>query len=915
MGSDSSQGQVALPAAGTHVAQILVLSDDDALIATIRALLQMSRHPRCEVTSVSASQFVPEQALTADCIFLDKVFAGRPPEWALDGIRQIVSILTAQPPRIVLLCDPHTLSGDLKHMAMLARAGVDEFLLRTQMSCQSLLESAGLINPHSLSIAPEPSYPPAPHAAPQSPPLSQAGAQLDKQPDLTSILDGTSDPFISHFNELTGNISDEDWLEHTVNVDLDNQQVVTEGVPASPLFNQDSNIALSKWLGLLTPASREELESVFERARNYQNLPTTVSCHFNQGNTITLLGHLEDIQAENNGQGRVGGIRARLILPNENNPSKNLDEDQPPIPRFIDEGSNPETEKLTDTPNVLESLPTTCLLLDEQGLVKQILHNPLSASGQLPEIKIDQDLGELLDDEQLNQLTDNIKRTLNTGQDYNAVISYASDVGLRWLDTHLCKLRGKSGIEREVLWTASDITESRRNLQEAIKNYESLEQIVQLSPVLFYEKSHSGHYRQVNAAFAKFVGLETNQILGRSDVELFDGPLLRHFTKLEKKQLENIDETTRYSETFMDESSNAMATIEWRGHAIKLKQGKGIESLIGFGILNPSVTASTSKTNTALKSAEGSLPAEGSSQHAEGSLPAEGTLSAEGSSHAEDSSHAEGSSRNAEGSSLVDLEQARTDKLESELEQKSRYEGSGILKQDFKAMLASVTNYTDMALRQKFSNRQQTLLDQLEQLDATTKRAKELLNSKMDNAAGDKPEKESPAPVSSKNSIALKPIVERVIEKETRSMPANLRFTCQLAEDAGKAFATADEIEKILQLIIAGARENAEKTPNSEIKFSHLTLSNTITTENCFACGERPDGEQLEIAIHTNEPSVSPSDLETLAANARQAMKNINNSEQNHNIIALTHAQGGHTLLEYKNSTLSLKLLFKKDLN
>lgn len=922
MGPDSSPGKIALPQAGVNAAQILVLSDDDALITTIRSLLHMSRHPLCEVNACNASQFVPEQALTSDCIFIDKVFAGRPPEWALDGIRQIVSVLSAHPPRIVLLCDPNTLGGDLKHMALLARAGVDEFLLRTQMSCQSLLEAAGLIQSHSAGLIPDTSF--RPHIASTGItntsdtatitelPESSGNRKTDTTPDLTAFLEGKIDPFVSQFSPDGGSDPEQDWLDHSIRINLDRQLISIKGVAESPLFDVNTDLRLEEWLVLLTPHSREEIENMIDRAKNYQAIPKTIICHFNQNNTVTLLGHLENIQAQNNGQGRVDSINARLILPNENNRADKEIEDQPSLPTFSDTALKPDNESA----NVLRSLPTTCLVLAESGEIKRVLNNPLGIAGYLPDFEAGQQLNTLLDDKQLEQLQDNIKRTLNTGQEFRSVVSYTSELGLRWVDTQLCKLRGKSGVEREVLWTASDITESRRNLQEAIKNYESLEQILQLSPVLFFEKSHSGHYRQVNTAFADFVGMAPNQILGRSDVEIFDGKLMRHLAKLEKRMLQNPEESTLYSETLLLEE--APKQLAWQGYAIKFKHGKGIDALVGFGILQAVVEhAQKNQTNQqALSTSSNSASAQNHDSVNPGT-PA-------------------------------DLEAARTSKLETEMEENSRYEGSGILHHDFKAMLNSVTNYTEMALNQKFAKRQQTLLEKLEELDATTQRAKELLSSKLrnnhttastpDNTA-EKPDNETASHAkiaqAANDSIAFYEIVNQALSRETQQLPANLRFTYELKDCNSHAFARREDLELIINMIVSGARANANKTPDSEIKFSHLTLSLSEAKGKCIACGEAVTGEHLELAVHTNEAALSQKDLTILAENARQSMQYVHRNDdgasdqgetairkqlngmkkrQNPNIISLTHEQGGHVFIEYKNSTLSLKLLFRKDM-
>ncbi len=857
MGPDSSHGQTALSQTGIQAAQILVLSDNDTLINSIQSLLQLSRSPRCEVSVYRSPQFAPEQTLTADCIFVDRIYGGRSPEWALNDIAEITSTLSAQPPRIILLADPDTLAQDLGLLPALVRAGVDNFLLRTEMSCQSLLATAGLIgtptsaNNFLLANNPRENH----DSHPRSPSL----ANIFDSPHTDNDVAG-EDSFLNQFNNAATAQHGDDWINHDITIDLDLGQLHITGSYASPLFAKGTSLEIKEWLALLTPKSREELENVFARAQNYQTLPSSISCHFNKGLTVTVLGNLVNIRVLNNGQGRVGGIEANLMLPHESKLSEVVSNPaQPALAEYDADRSNASTPSLA--PEAIFSLPMTCLLLDEQGQVKEVVHNPLSTANQLPPIETGKDLSELLDEDQQKQLQESIKRTLNTGQNHQSVVSYAGDIGLRWLDTHVCKIRGQSGLQREVLWLAFDITEARRDLQEAVKKHERLNQILRLSPILFFEKSNNGHYRHANSAFGKLTGLAPEQILGRNDAELFDGPLLHHLATLEKKLLENTDETTQFSGSISDDEQRTPTSITWKGMTIKHPQGKAIESIVGFGMINHTKLAEPSSPNPQ-------------------NTPTK----------------------------FADLESARTSKLEQELEQASHYEASGIMQLDFNAMQTSVTNYTEMALNQKFANRQRSLLDKLEELGNATSRAKSLLENKIGTgeSASNDPE------ANPGKTIEPYPLTAQIVDAETSQLPANLLFSFELDKNVGKAKAERNKFQQIVRQIVASAKDNAARNSNESIKSPHLTLKNATVKKRCDACGEMLDGNFIELAVHTKEPSLSKDDLDTLLNNAKQAMKKPGGTGETANIIALAHAQEGHAIIEHKNSTLSLKLLFKK---
>ena len=904
MGPDNSHGHFASQKTGLPIAQILLLSDDPALVTVIRSLLHLSHSPKCEVFASNSLQFAAEQALTTDCIFIDRAFGGRSPEWALREISQIVSTLSAQPPQIVLIADPNSIASDLKNIAQLARAGVDEFLLRTHMSCQTLLESAQLISAQLtndyLDLSNRVNNSEAPSSIRDNVNCDTHDVQsFEKATENIDSRHTSDEAFLQHFNNLSRDTPQQDWTNHQISFDLDLEELFIYGDKQSPLFRRDKQLSFSAWYALLKPSSREEIETIFRRAKNYQTLPNRISCHFHSSNTIDLLGHLENISVQNNGQGRIGGIEANLVLPNKTthnanttaNPASQLDQyvQQPENPQPEAQLSSSVAGKDTNSFNIVSSLPMACFSLDEQGLITQIINNPLSAVGQLPDLELGDDLSTLLDDQQLVDLRHNIKRTLNTGQNHHAVYSYSGNQGLRWLDTHICKLRGARGTQREILWYASDITDTRHNLQETLKRLESVDQILRLSPVLFFEKSHSGHYRQANPAFGNWTGYKPEQILGRSDAELFEGPVLRHLVALEKNLLSSPDEPALFFDSVQNIEDSKASNIEWRGLAIKHQQGKGIESLVGFGFISPTIQTQLSAQNK-------------TTTQANIDAVNEDNLSIIKRNPSEPS----------------DLDTARTTKLEQELEAIAHYEASGIMQIDFKSMLNSVMNYTDMALNQKFSSRQKSLLEKLDDLEATTQRAKDLLKKKTEPLPTNERAKsalqtQANSDTNADDLIDLYPIVTNIIELESQSLPANLRLTQQLDPASGKAFANHEKFSSIVSQIIASARENAVKAPNSGIKSSHITLESADLTDSCNACGDTIKGNYIELAVHTREPSISSKDLDTLVNNAKQAMTKMDSADNNSNIIALTHAQGGHSIIEHKDSTLSLKLLFKKD--
>lgn len=867
--SSQHSGSAPPNAAQGYLTQLLLLSDDHALTQLIESLIAVSRQ-NIEAVCQSSANFSPEQSLTADLILIDRRYGGRNPHWAIEAINYSCEALGVSPSRKILLCDQQSLNQDLNQFAALARLGIDEFLLKSQLSLERLLQPAenpntqSPIDSHYLSSESSPPFTSS-HAieiqanAPRAASTNQPAAAGFLE-NIASYGDGENQP----------ESLDDHWNQHNLYLDIENQWLKIDVNQPDRLFEKNVQLPLDDWKRKLSTSSAEAIDATLEKAVNYHKLPTTVALEILEEktgdiNANPVKAELVNIRIENNGQGRVVALNASLLVASDPQQRREQvytgDEN-----RTVD---NPSSVGASAN-NIARSLPLACLVLDSTGAVQSIVSDALFRSGHLPTPEVGDNLQALLGDREQVALNEEIKRCLNTGQSYSGIISYSANNGLRWFETQLTKIRGSTGLARQVIWTAFDISESRENYMELSKKEDSLSKILTNAPFLFFEKDHNGHYRRANQAFCNLLAVEESAIIGRRDKDLFADELCAYLQSLEQFIRQDQDDETVFEEPIPANMQENFGSIYWRSRAMKYRFGEGVESLLAFGI---SVNHMAKESHQPPK--------------------------------------------------IGDVTDIKLKLETSSVEENSNpnFQVSGSLKQDFKAMLASLVNYTEMAVSQKNELRNQKLIEQLDSLEATAARAKTLIASNnLHNTDGDNQ--------FSLNACNLQQLTEQIVDMQRPTLPTSLDFKTNLLCMGESALVRAEDYQKIVLQLISSARDTAIKrqssvatsnnsvqgvpaeTQHSAIELTLLPVSaNTI----CSACGEPIVGDFLELAVHTNEFGFSSDDLKALIKQAKIAVQRSAESAGQTNVMALTHQQQGHALIEHSNGRLSLKLLFKKE--
>lgn len=891
--------------------QLLLLSDDTRLVSVIASLAELSEYT-IDLRDMPSAAFSPEQSLTADLIVLDRSYGGKTPVWAIRALRQISDLLGAKPIATVLLCNEHQLAEDLNLLASAAHNGVDRFLLKTELSCKTLFAGNEQSNNSMRAFESETS-------------VFNDKLFNDKLLDNKSIDDkpeAFEDGFLESLhqskaqevNERLSTFDNSEWLSHKIFVNFEDGQVSIDAVEPSNIFEHDAQLPIKDWLDKLTDASATDFQQTLNKAVNYHKLPQHLACNFRGPNNTFTRGQLIDISTRNNGRGRVSGLAASLLIARNEFLIPPLQETEQGAletlvkPETIDQKSQSDQanlaaihtanldkhsseqtvaeaqRKLVDNRDIIRSLPVTCLILDADGRIVRIVNDTLIQAGLLPELQVGDSLAALMTTEQAASLQEDIRRCLNTGQNFQSSWNYSDEQGLRWFDTQISRILGSGSIQRTVLWTAFDISDSRENILELSRKEDNLNQIISRAPLLFFEKDSYGHYRKANSNFCEWVKVEESALIGRRDRDLFDDELCQYLQSLEnhiKNEKKIVGDLMLGDLPSNDTNYQA---IHWRGQLLKFRYGENVESIVGFGL------PAANEDGQAKQQSAASSPIE---------------VAQDGST--------ENLSHFAKDNSNINQDET----AKSDLEHSGSFEHSGALKQDFKAMLTSIVSYTEMAISQKNDLRNQKILEQIEALDATSAKARQLILGRAND--------ESEATQRDREQINnLQALTTDIIKMQAPTLPASLNFVTELQCPDAMAYSSATDFQRIVMQMISSARDADPVSDDKQFSADNknpfkreprkllLTLKSVTVNASCDACGEIVEGDYLELAVHTEQPDLADAELDKLLKNARSAVQRSDKQGRRPNIIAMTHQQNGHTFISYDNKTLSLKLLFQR---
>lgn len=866
---------------------VVVLSDDANKIALLQHLLAISKQSRFDLQFISNSCFAAEQVCKNHLILLDRNFANRP---FSDTVLDLAAVAGEQAlPSIVVLLDEEFLADDIANMATSVKAGVDDFVLTSELSLKKLLQiiqppvasanrpiTSGPLTNDNRDLRSTRSQTAEALAQTATHTMLNSGEQntipvVDEPPIPVITTANQADQQTANSSPLSSPLSSPSQL-HQLTIDMENRRVHLSQDDSFILTDDsDAILSIDQWLLFLDKQGAEEFGNMLSRASDFLSVPKTIVCTVKSKTGITYPADISEIQIKENGKGRVVGVSAQILIG-----------DTVLSPPIDAAANNTGFDNLGDMShvamvdkvwmNIAESLPIMCLVLDENGYIVRVLNGDRSSSHSFPEAHIGQTLSDLLGIESLDNYVDSIHKTLNTGKSHQQTIAYSGAGGTRWFDTFITKLRSDLGISRQVVWTALDITTGRQAYQELLKNHDTLTDTLNDAPVLFCQKDADGRYQRVNRAFCETFNVRAEVIAGRSDQDVFEGDTLK---KIAQQDNELVDQGggVRFlqSETINGQAIN----IQWHKFALKGHSGNKIESITAFGFI----------------------------------------LTHEHIAHVESVQNADSINGSAENSASI-FNQSNIENQDLSSAAAAMTAPSGAIGQDFKAIIKNIVSYTEMAISQKSTGREHRVIEYLSQLVSTSERARDLV---IESSAQDIEDNKT-------EEVELKPLVRDIVQMLRPTLPGTLNFQTDLESAYGKAVVSPVRFQRIVMQLLISARDSASlnappNTKNGGTDKNEILLAlknKQYNARGCDACDEKLDGDYISLSVTTASGSLDAADLQKMvgaAAKLTQPESNSDNSsdgkKKNNNIVAMAHDNAGHVIIDYQQNTITLELLFQ----
>ncbi len=753
------------------------MSDDANTCALIQLLLN-SQQLHAEYNAIPHTSFEPEAVSHFDVVFLDEIYGGN------SYLKTLGSLSHPFATNIILLLDDNNLRNIVTSLPQAIRSGVNHVAFRSELSQRSILE---LIFNEPISVD-------------QSTFKQHANYPINK-PSSKEYLAGNHSTHLLAQKDKTNGYPYGHFIEHSLNLDLINQRIHIKSSKGSPITDKtDLLLSLENWFIMIDSQGKHLFEELINNAKNYEPIKKSFSFQFieTDGNHIEV--ELNHIRIQNNGQGTAESVTGMLCIQPET--------PDPVESSFTDESFyEPHERRDNIWKNVAHSLPMMCVLLDENAIIKKIINCKSDDLHFFPNVEVGQFVSNTEELSCPENFQESILRTLNTGKEQKHRLTYASPQGLRWLDTHLTRLKGDAGLSRQVVLTAFDVTENKREYQHLLKEYDALSKILEDAPILFFQKDPDGRYLRANRAFCDMFELKPETLLGRNDKEIF-GQSHTELNKITQRSLQTPNKPKMYE--YHDTIQEQPFQFQW--HIITLKQptNRKIESIVGFG--------------TAI--------------------------------HIE--SNASETPENSENK-IIELESS------SPLAGEKTLQLTGALNQDFSEIIKSITKYTEMAITHANKNRDEKLMTRLNEVVSTSQHALDVITSDQ-SQSNDKSQNVELKPLVSDIINMMQPTLPKNVDFDVDIDSAKGSANINQAALKKIVMAMLVNARKTAEsnIQIKDGKANKQKIKLTLSNIHH-------EEKDCTTSEEKLNGEYLELAVHTENEKLSDQEFQNLINTAREA--------------------------------------------
>lgn len=191
--------------------------------------------------------------------------------------------------------------------------------------------------------------------------------------------------------------------------------------------------------------------------------------------------------------------------------------------------------------HIVSSYPELSALIDEEGNIVELISGPWASIQTDTETLPGQTLSSLLSEDQRQTYRDMLSKALNTGKAQQSVFRLELSDGPIYLHTSLSLLRTDAGADRHALLVATDVTDIFERQESLAAELNIMKEFSRRAPFALAIKDADGRFERANPYFLDLFGLRHDDVIGKSEIDLFDQELAEQLTLLDAQMLRSQD--------------------------------------------------------------------------------------------------------------------------------------------------------------------------------------------------------------------------------------------------------------------------------------------------------------------------------------------------------------------------------------
>ncbi|MEM8499480.1 MAG: PAS domain-containing protein [Pseudomonadota bacterium] len=185
--------------------------------------------------------------------------------------------------------------------------------------------------------------------------------------------------------------------------------------------------------------------------------------------------------------------------------------------------------------HIVASYPELSALLDEEGNIVDLVSGDwATVSNDATSLK-GQTLSSLVVEDQRQACRELLSKALNTGKSQHIVFRLELSDGPMWLHSTFSLLRTDVSAERYAMIFATDISDLYEQHESISSELDMMKEFARRVPFALAVKDSDGRFERANPYFLDLFGLRQDDVIGKSEFDLFDESLAAQLQTLDAK--------------------------------------------------------------------------------------------------------------------------------------------------------------------------------------------------------------------------------------------------------------------------------------------------------------------------------------------------------------------------------------------